>query len=63
MHDFGDIAEMLDAGFGEFEAHHARNRTADDPRDDREDQVERADVLVVGRQEPAREKAGLVIAS
>ena len=34
---------------------------ADDPRDDREDQIERADVLVVGRHEPAGEEARLVV--
>ena len=32
-----------------------------DAREDREDQVERADVLVVGRHEPAGEEARLVV--
>ena len=37
------------------------DRAADDPGDDREDQIERADVLVVGRHEPAGEEARLVV--
>ena len=36
-------------------------RAADDPGGDREDQIERADILVVGRHEPADEEARLVI--
>ena len=36
-------------------------RAADDPGDDREDQIERADVLVIGRHEPAGEEARLVV--
>ena len=54
-------AEILDARLRQLGAHQARDRAADDPRDDREDQVERADVLVVGRHEPAGEEARLVI--
>ena len=42
-------------------AHDPGNRAADDPREDREDQIERADVLVVGRHEPADEEARLVV--
>src|SRR5690606_22518011 len=53
--------QILDAGLSEFKAHHARQHAADDAGDDREDQVERADVLVVGRHEPSDENAGLVI--
>ena len=41
--------ENLDARLLQLHAHGDRERSADDPRDDREDQVHRADVLVVGR--------------
>ncbi|KAF1854768.1 hypothetical protein Lal_00013172 [Lupinus albus] len=57
----GDGAEILDARLGQFGAHDARHGTADDAREDREDQIERADVLVVGGHEPASEEARLVI--
>jgi hypothetical protein len=57
----GPITEILDARVSKFRAHHARNRAADDPRDNRENQVQRADILVVGRHEPALEERGLVI--
>ena len=43
------------------DAHHARDGTADDPRHDCEEQVQRADVLVIGRHEPAGEKARLMV--
>src|SRR3546814_8910277 len=49
--------QILDAGMREFETHHARKHAADDAGDDREDQIEGADVLVVRRHEPADEKA------
>ncbi len=45
----------------ELGPHDSRNRSADDPGDDREDQIEGSDILVVGRHEPAHEEAGLVI--
>ena len=51
----------LDARLGQLGAHDARDGAADDPRDDREEQVQRADVLVVGRHEPAGEEARLVV--
>ncbi len=56
-------AQIPDTGcrLAQLGAHQARDRAADDPRHDREDQIEGADILVVGRQEPAREEAGLVI--
>ena len=57
----GDVAEDLQARLGQLPAHQARDRAADDPGEDREDQVERADVLVVRRHEPAGEEARLVI--
>ncbi len=53
--------QPLNAGLGQFEAHQARHRAADDPGHDREDQIERADVLVVGREKPARQKRRLVV--
>jgi hypothetical protein len=40
--------EDLDARLLQLQAHHAPTAAADDARDDREDQVQRADVLVVG---------------
>jgi hypothetical protein len=49
----GETGEDLDARLGELPAHHHRQEAADDARDHREDQVERADVLVVGRIDPA----------
>ena len=55
------LGQDLDARLGQLGAHHARDGAADDPRDDREDQVERADVLVVGRHEPAGEEARLMV--
>ena len=55
------LGQDLDARLGQLGAHDARNRAADDPGDDREDQIERADVLVVGRHEPAGEEARLVV--
>ncbi len=57
----GQPLEKLYARLGQLEPHHAGDGAADDPGDDREDQIEGADVLVVGRHEPAHEEAGLVI--
>ncbi len=45
----GQTVEDLDARLLQFGAHEDRQRAADDAGDDREDQVERTDVLVVGR--------------
>ncbi|BBF68192.1 hypothetical protein SBA_ch1_03920 [Sphingomonas bisphenolicum] len=45
----------------EFGAHQAGNAATDDARDDREDQVEGADVLMVGGHEPALEEGWLMI--
>src|SRR5687768_8460327 len=53
--------EILHARLGKLEAHDAGDRAADDPGADREQQVEGADILVVGRHEPADEEAGLVV--
>ena len=61
VEELRDRAEILQTRMGEFEAHDARNRAADDPRENREDQVQRPDVLVVGRHEPAGEEARLVV--
>ena len=61
VEELRDRAEILQTRMGEFEAHDARNRAADDPRENREDQVQRPDVLVVGRHEPASEERRLVV--
>ena len=55
----GQAVEDLDARLLQLHAHDDRQRAADDARDDREDQVERADVLVVGRIDPARASRGM----
>jgi hypothetical protein len=57
----GELVQILDARVSQFEAHHARDGAADHAGGDREDQVEGADVLVVGGHEPAREEARLVV--
>ena len=57
----GPGAEILDAGLGQLGPHQARDGAADDPGGDREEQIEGADVLVVGRHEPADEEARLVV--
>jgi hypothetical protein len=44
----------LDARLGELPAHHHGQETAEHAREDREDQVQRADVLVVGRKQVQR---------
>src|SRR3546814_10908248 len=64
---FGTVAELrpgleiLDARLRQFGAHQTGNRAADDAGDDREDQVEGADILVVGRHEPTLEEGRLVV--
>ena len=55
------LGQDLDARLHQLGAHDAGNGAADDPGDDREDQIERADVLVVRRHEPAGEEARLVV--
>ena len=57
----GEIGQELDSRILQLQPHHAGDRAADRPRDDREDQVQRANVLVVGRHEPTREETGLVV--
>ena len=52
---------MLDTRLCQLHTHHTGNRAANDPRENRKDQIERADILVVGRHEPAGEKARLVV--
>jgi len=54
------IAEDLQAGLLELHAHRDGETTADDARADREDQVERPDVLVIRRIDPARPAGRLV---
>src|SRR5690606_22332050 len=51
----------LDARLGQLPAHEHGHGAADDARHDGEDQVEGADVLVVGRVDPANPAARLVI--
>jgi len=53
--------EHLNARRGQFGPHDPGDRAADHARDDREDQVERADILVVRRHEPPGEEARLVV--
>ena len=60
-HELGPELQILDTRLSQFHPHDARDRTTNDTRDDREDQVERTDVLVVGGHEPAREETGLVV--
>ena len=55
------VVEHLDARFHQLPPHDPGNAAADHSGDDREDQIERADVLVVGRHEPAGEEARLVV--
>ena len=55
------LGQDLDAGLRKLSAHHARDGAADDPRDDGEDQIQGADVLVIGRHEPAGEEARLMV--
>ena len=60
-HEAGKVFEDLDSRLRKFGTHDARNRSADDTSKDREDKVERADVLVVGRHEPTGKECGLVV--
>src|SRR3546814_5808253 len=53
--------QILDARFCEFEPHHPRHDAADDAGEDREDQIEGADVLVVRRHEPTGEETRRVM--
>ncbi len=48
-------------GLHQLPAHDSRDGTADHAREDREDQIERTDVLVVRGHEPADEEARLMI--
>ena len=49
----GKAMEDLDARLLQLHAHSDRQRAADDAGENREYQIERADVLVVGRIDPA----------
>ena len=55
------MVEHLDSRLHQLPAHDAGDRAADHSRDDGEDQIERADVLMVRRHEPADEEARLVV--
>ncbi len=55
------LGEHLKTGLGQFPADQAGEDTADQPREDREEQVQRADILVVRREQPAFGEVGLVL--
>ena len=61
----GKAVENLDAGLVQLHAHQDREEAADHARDDREPQIHRADVLVVGRIDiaPPAGRMGVVIVS
>ena len=59
--DLRDVSVLQEAGRTQLCTHEAGNGAANDTRDDREDQVKRADILVVGRHEPAGDEARLVV--
>ncbi|MNI02157.1 hypothetical protein D3C73_550210 [compost metagenome] len=59
--DRGEAVENLDAGFLQLHAHRDRQKAADNAGHDREDQVKRADILVIGREQPAGGKTRLVV--
>jgi hypothetical protein len=52
-----EAVENLDAGLLQLHAHGDGEQTTDDARDDRENQVERPDILVVGGIHPATHEA------
>src|SRR5262249_13036449 len=54
MNPWEQMVHDLDAGMCEFRADDARKSSADEARDDREHKIHRADVLVVGGEEPPR---------
>ncbi len=55
------LGQHTDARLGQFPADQARQAIADNAGNQREDQIEHADVFVVGRIEPTHEKARLLI--
>ena len=55
------VGEELQAGLLQLHPHQHRQRHADDGGEDREEQIEGADVLVVRAEEPARHEARLVV--
>ncbi len=55
------IGENLHARFLQLHADAYRERAADDPRANREDQIERADIFMVGGEKPALEEARRVV--
>ncbi len=57
----GRVHEILDAGRLQLDAHRNRERDGDHARGPGEDEVENADVLVIGRREPAAEEAGMPV--
>ncbi len=61
VHVARGIDEVLGPGGLQLHAHQHGEAAADDGRDHRENQVERADVLVVGGEEPPHEEARRVV--
>ena len=61
----GQAGENLDAGLGQFHAHHDGQEAADEPGDDGKPQIHRADVLVVGGIDiaPPARRQGVVVVS
>ena len=56
------IGKDLQARLLQLNAHQQRNADANNPREEREDDVERADVFMIGAEQPARHKArGVVV--
>ncbi len=55
------VAEYLQSGLLELHPDQHRKRGAEDPSQDREQQIERSDILVVGRPQPPDEKPGLMV--
>ncbi len=56
-----ELCHHPDTRLSKFPTNQARQRVPYNPRDQRKDQVQRTDVLVIGRKQPARKEAGLVI--
>ncbi len=55
------IREELNTGIGQFHTHHEREEPSDQTGNDSEDQIERADILMVGRIEPPRKETGFAV--
>ena len=60
FHSWPEVTIVL-CGHIELRAHDHRQHAADHAGEDGEDQVKRADILVVGAEQPARDEARLVV--